>query len=591
MEESPRSGPGSWLTPGESWTVRRGWLAALAVAVAVSFTGVFDHALWIEDEPRDAEVGREMLVSGKYWVPTDCGEPFLQKPPLGWWPMVALYRLFGVSDGVARSSSALAAVVTLLLLYDAVRRVADPFAGVMAVIAASTTSVFYHYFHMVLVDPWLAATVMLGYWGFVVAAFPGPGAGAAAWRRRASGILVVHLAAGLSFLAKGPLGPVLIAGPLLAAVAIAGRWDLFRSRAHLVGLSLALALCAAWLVLIYRAGGRANLDQFLTENIVNRVRYRGAGVHMTEHKRALWYYLVVMPPGLVPWLAAIPAACVFLGGKRWPAGWNRAGVLALASIFPVGFVLLSLPGTKRDLYQLPLLAPFGAAIGVWLAASARQERPGGLDRWTQLVLIAGMAGAAAYAAGAAIAATFGSHTLDRYVFDMKGLWSSPTALGLSGITLGAVAAFAVCGARAWRKRSAQTGPLAAWMALALVTLGGTVGFRVADRFNNLHRMTGELAGLGAFAPSLAEFRLHDMMRGIVPFDTGVMPKHITSPEELAQHVREAGAGNVLTQGSAFRRLPPDLLAQFRLVRTWWFIGNESYHLYRFGPEAGGPPAK
>ena len=123
-----RSGRRGWTT------ARAFWVAAVAAAL-ISFAGVFDHALWTPDEPRDAEVGREMAVSGDCVVPTLAQKPFLEKPPLAWWAMSGLYKLFGVSDGVARTSSALAGLLTLLLVFDLVRRIADPFAALMATLA------------------------------------------------------------------------------------------------------------------------------------------------------------------------------------------------------------------------------------------------------------------------------------------------------------------------------------------------------------------------------------------------------------------------------------------------------------------------
>ena len=154
------------------WTTARAFWVAAVAAVLISFAGVFDHALWTPDEPRDAEVGREMLVSGNYVVPTLAEKPFLEKPPLAWWAMSGLYKLFGVSDGVARMSSALAGLLTLLLVFDLVRRIADPFAALMATLVTGCLSGFYYEYHRVIVDPWLSLFVMLGYWGYVLAMSP-----------------------------------------------------------------------------------------------------------------------------------------------------------------------------------------------------------------------------------------------------------------------------------------------------------------------------------------------------------------------------------------------------------------------------------
>src|SRR5262249_10157911 len=41
--------------------------------------------------------------------------------------------------------------------------------------------------------------------------------------------------------------------------------------------------------------------------------------------------------------------------------------------FPIGVALLSLAGTKRSLYLLPITVPLAVPIGVWIAALARPD--------------------------------------------------------------------------------------------------------------------------------------------------------------------------------------------------------------------------
>src|SRR5262245_50868413 len=89
------------------WLLRHSTAIAVAFALAVSFAGTFQHDLWSPDEPREAEIGREMLLDHYSARPTLSGEPFLEKPPLFVWTMAAAYQLFGVSDGVARVPAAL----------------------------------------------------------------------------------------------------------------------------------------------------------------------------------------------------------------------------------------------------------------------------------------------------------------------------------------------------------------------------------------------------------------------------------------------------------------------------------------------------
>jgi 4-amino-4-deoxy-L-arabinose transferase-like glycosyltransferase len=65
----------------------------------------YHEAIW-------AQSAREMVASGDVWVPTLDGRPWLEKPPLGIWPIAACGWLLGrLNEAAARMPSALAATV------------------------------------------------------------------------------------------------------------------------------------------------------------------------------------------------------------------------------------------------------------------------------------------------------------------------------------------------------------------------------------------------------------------------------------------------------------------------------------------------
>ena len=377
-----------------SWTFRRALLAALAVGILASFTGVFDHSLWTPDEPRDAEIGREMLASRDFVVPTLAGEPFLEKPPLYWWVMAGFYRVFGVSDGVARSASALAGVLTLLLVFDLARRITNPFSGLMATVVVATMSGFYAECHRVVVDSWLALFVMLGYWGFVVAVLQRESPKAENQPAVSPlGIAVMYLAGGLAFLTKGLVGPGLLAGPVLVAIVLGRQWRFLRSWVHVPGLLVFLALCLMWPAMLYERGGKGLMDGFVLSNLLHR--FSASSDYAGGHRHPFWYYMFAFPAEVLPWLIAVPAACHWLWKRRAPAEWNRPALLFLAWVFPIGMVMLSAAGTKRGLYLLPLIAPLGSVVGAWIVATMAEGRREKIDRTTQAVMLAVLVAASA----------------------------------------------------------------------------------------------------------------------------------------------------------------------------------------------------
>ena len=132
------------------------------------FYGLGQFGLIGADEPRYAQVAREMLLRRDWITPVLGGQPWLEKPPLYYWQTMLAYRIFGVSDWAARLPSAIDATFLVLAIYFFLRRFRHGFELDGALIAASTTGVM-GYAHAASTDMALAAffTIgMLGWWGW-----------------------------------------------------------------------------------------------------------------------------------------------------------------------------------------------------------------------------------------------------------------------------------------------------------------------------------------------------------------------------------------------------------------------------------------
>ncbi len=87
-----------------------------AVAVFVYFFGL-TIPLVGPDEPRYAQVAREMFERGDWVTPTLGGFHWFEKPALLYWLQIAAYHLFGVSEFSARIGSALFGLGTIASLW------------------------------------------------------------------------------------------------------------------------------------------------------------------------------------------------------------------------------------------------------------------------------------------------------------------------------------------------------------------------------------------------------------------------------------------------------------------------------------------
>jgi hypothetical protein len=189
--------------------------------------------------------------------------------------------------------------------------------------------------------------------------------------------------------------------------------------------------------------------------------------------------------------------------------------------------------------------------------------------------------AAVLAAGtAAVAAIYLKPSLlARQKPDLSALRASAVTPGLLGLSAAAIVAMVVRGVRLWRRDARRLGPLAGWAALASFVLGGSLAFRALDGFKNLHRMTADLVTLGAASPSLVGYHMDEVTQGIIPFDTGMMPRNLADPAELRRHILANPSGKLLTLERHVHEFPDDLRSRLRLVRSWSYGSHRAYALY------------
>ncbi len=111
------------------------------------------------DEGRNAEVAREMLVSGSWIVPTYDGVPYLDKPALYFRTVAASFRAFGFHEWAARLPSVLSALALFGLLYAFCRGIWGGGAAALAVLVAAASPLVVIFARAVIFDMPLALFV------------------------------------------------------------------------------------------------------------------------------------------------------------------------------------------------------------------------------------------------------------------------------------------------------------------------------------------------------------------------------------------------------------------------------------------------
>src|SRR5712692_7836746 len=96
---------------------KRRWLLLFIGISGFYLWGLGSLPLVGPDEPRYAEVAREMLARRDLITPTLGGMPWFEKPPLLYWFMMVGYRIFGVTEYAARLGPALCGLLTAVFVY------------------------------------------------------------------------------------------------------------------------------------------------------------------------------------------------------------------------------------------------------------------------------------------------------------------------------------------------------------------------------------------------------------------------------------------------------------------------------------------
>ncbi len=363
-----------FIEAGVSAPTRSRSVAVLELATLAGFSaylfffGLGSFGLVGADEPRYAQIAREMLSRHDWVTPTLNGVPWLEKPALLYWSAMLSYKVFGVSDWAARVPSAAFATAMVFAIFAFTRRLRGlPLDA--ALIAASSAAII-GFARAVSTDMPLTATFTMG----MLAWYSWWESGRKLW------LAVFYVMMALGTLAKGPVAPGL-AGLIIAVFALV--WSGSASREHgsetrgtglrligetlwIPGILLFLGVALPWYIAVQLA--THNFFQvFILQHNLERF-----GTNLYRHKQPYWYYLPVLALSVLPWTVYVVTAAV--AALRQRSSWRVFLLLWIA--VPVMFFTISeskLPG-----YILPAIPPCGMLAAEWLRTRVTERGSLGL---------------------------------------------------------------------------------------------------------------------------------------------------------------------------------------------------------------------
>jgi len=334
--------------------------ALLAAFVLVSLYMLGARTLVPPDEGRYAEMAREMLQHGD-WITTRLnGIKYFEKPPLQTWMNALTFAAFGLGEWQARLWTGLCGIGAVLLSGYTGRRLFSARAGFYAALVLGSSMFWVAGAQINSLDMSLSTMMAIALCALLLAQRD-----AATAAENRNWMLVCWAGMALAVLAKGLIG-VVLPGAVLVIYSAVSRDAAIWKRLHLgKGLLLLLAIAAPWFVLV----ALKNPEQphfFFVHEHWERFLLK------THHREGPWYYfLVLLIPGLMPWLGLLPQA-LLQATEREKTCFQPKLLLLIWAVFILFF--FSYSSSKLPGYILPIFPAVAMLIATYLENASRRQR-------------------------------------------------------------------------------------------------------------------------------------------------------------------------------------------------------------------------
>ncbi len=328
----------------------------LGLCVVIYFVNLGQWDLWSPDEPRYAEVSREMVNRGDWILMHRNGHLYTDKPPLFFWAIaISSFLWQGFSPFSVRFPSALFGTLTVLLTFFIGKKLFSSRTGFLSGLILATVYEFAYLSTRGNIDATLTFFITASLFCFLQWYRAGQGEKIRPRSLKGLSIYGFYISMGLATLAKGPVGFIL---PLLVSLiylAVHKDWGAIRRMKLLPGMLLFIIIVLTWYLPAVTRGGNVYLRETLFKHTVD------AYAKGWTHVRPFYYYLYNFPLDFLPWFVFLPGAIVY-GFLKKVVG-EKKEFLFLFVWFAVIFLFFSISKGKRGLYLLPLYPAASLMVG------------------------------------------------------------------------------------------------------------------------------------------------------------------------------------------------------------------------------------
>ena len=393
---------------------KRLWLI-LFIGIAVFYLWGLGSVPFVgPDEPRYAQVAREMLAHRELITPVLSGFPWFEKPVLLYWIEMASYSVLGISEYAARLGPAICGLLIGAVVYWIGSSIETASRSREASSKESETEAEGLGRFSALI--WLSSAGALVFSRGVnfdillTLALTGAFACFFIWHVRYGNpnnrkginpaspalkyVLVgFYFFVGLSLLAKGLVGVIIAPGVITSYFLIRREWPSKKFLTSLLwGIPLALAVAAIWYGPMLKRHGMIFVADFILQH--HFARFLGNQYH---HPQAVYFYVPVLAGLALPWTIFLVAA--FVSSRHWR--WRGDKAIDRLRVFSLAWILLpliffSVSQSKLPAYILPVLPAVALLVGERVTCFLSAQRGHRVLKLTGTLLLLMLAAGSVY---------------------------------------------------------------------------------------------------------------------------------------------------------------------------------------------------
>ncbi|HEX6729895.1 MAG TPA: glycosyltransferase family 39 protein [Pyrinomonadaceae bacterium] len=317
------------------------------------------------DEPRYAQVAREMFLRADLITPTLGGQTWFEKPALLYWLMMVAYKLFGISEFSARLGPAICGLLTIpavWLLGREMERASKgdqvPGIGRWSALSLATSLGMIVFSRGASFDIVVTFTITWSLAFFALYEL------AISRTNRKLLLAGFYAMIGLSLLAKGLIGLVIPFGVLGLYYLVCRRKP---SREVLLsvlwGLPIVLIVASTWYGPVISRHGWSFINEFFVQH--HLARYIS---NKYQHPQPFYFYPAIVVLLTLPWTPFLVDSLLRL--RSW--NWSNLDLVSALRVFALCWMIFpllffSFSGSKLPGYILPVVPPVSILVGERIA--------------------------------------------------------------------------------------------------------------------------------------------------------------------------------------------------------------------------------